>query len=165
MQNIKENIKNRLICALRNKFENYTPESNHMPFHTRLLGGDRIALYSFIHSLNTNFGTSIFEPVAQELSSSKFDTISRQAEAGDTITKESQRIIQDIMDALESGNSKPNKNKELSEILKVARNGETSKVKPTKIDLLLQKSNSVWLIDIKTASQIKAVLRNLSVLC
>lgn len=35
-----------------------------MPFHTRLLGKDRMALFSFIHSLNTNFGTSIFEPVA-----------------------------------------------------------------------------------------------------
>ncbi len=32
-----------------------------MPFHTRLLGTDRLALYSFIHSLNTNFGTSVFE--------------------------------------------------------------------------------------------------------
>ena len=27
-----------------------------MPFHTRLLGKDRLALYSFIHSLNTNKG-------------------------------------------------------------------------------------------------------------
>jgi hypothetical protein len=32
-----------------------------MPFHARLLGQDRMALFSFIHSLNTNFGTSINE--------------------------------------------------------------------------------------------------------
>ena len=38
-----------------------------MPFHTRLLGTDRLALYSFIHSLNTNSGTSVFEPVAVAL--------------------------------------------------------------------------------------------------
>nr|WP_247598792.1 TdeIII family type II restriction endonuclease [Helicobacter bilis] len=35
---MKQAIKNRLIQALRNKFENYKPESNYMPFHTRLLG-------------------------------------------------------------------------------------------------------------------------------
>lgn len=60
MQNLKNNIKNRLFQALRNKFENYKPETSSMPFHTRLLGKDRMALYSFIQSLNTNFGTSIF---------------------------------------------------------------------------------------------------------
>jgi len=43
-----------------------------MPFHYRLLGRDRMALFSFIHSLNTTFGTSIFEPVAETLASLNF---------------------------------------------------------------------------------------------
>lgn len=151
MQNLKTNIKNRLIQALRNKFEHYQPETSYMPFHTRLLGRDRMALYSFIQSLNTNFGTSIFEPVAEELGINRFDIIKRQAVAGKIITKESQRIIQDIMDSLESGDSKPNKSEEIARILAVAKNGETSIIKPTKVDLFLQKGNDVYLIDIKTA--------------
>ncbi|RDU58721.1 TdeIII family type II restriction endonuclease, partial [Helicobacter sp. MIT 14-3879] len=161
MQNLKINIKNRLVQALRNKFENYKPETSSMPFHTRLLGKDRMALYSFIQSLNTNFGTSIFtketaalpcfEPVAEELGLNRFDTIKRQAVAGEIITKESQRIIQDIMDSLESGNSKPNKLEEITRILAVAQNGETSIIKPPKVDLFLQKGSDVYLIDIKTA--------------
>jgi hypothetical protein len=57
-------VENVLRTSLRHKFQNYNPEPAVMPFHTRLLGKDRLALYSFIHSLNTNFGTSIFEPVA-----------------------------------------------------------------------------------------------------
>ena len=109
MQNLKSNIKNRLFQALRNKFENYKPETSSMPFHTRLLGKDRMALYSFIQTLNTNFGTSIFEPVAEELGSNNFNNIGRQMAVANTITKEAQRVIQDIMDSLESGNSKPNK--------------------------------------------------------
>lgn len=44
MQNLKSNIKNRLFQALRNKFENYKPETSSMPFHARLLGKDRMAL-------------------------------------------------------------------------------------------------------------------------
>ena len=43
-----------------------------MPFHTPLLGTDRLALYSFIHSLNTNFGTSVFEPVDVAFAESNF---------------------------------------------------------------------------------------------
>lgn len=151
MQNLKQNIKSRLINALRQKFSHYTPETSYMPFHTRLLGKDRMALYSFIQSLNTNFGTTIFEPVAEELGATNFDTIVRQAVAGDIITKEAQRVIQDIMDNLESGRAKPNKHNEIKRILRVAHSGETSKIKPTKIDLLLQKNNSIYLIDIKTA--------------
>lgn len=65
---IENNIKN----SLRNKFQNYNPEAAYMPFHTRLLGKDRLALYSFIHSLNTNFGTTIFEPVAKDLALLRF---------------------------------------------------------------------------------------------
>ncbi|HOR82848.1 MAG TPA: TdeIII family type II restriction endonuclease [Bacteroidales bacterium] len=60
----KQQIEDTLKNSLRNKFQNYNPEPSSMPFHTRLLGKDRMALFSFIHSLNTNFGTSIFEPVA-----------------------------------------------------------------------------------------------------
>ena len=100
MQNLKSNIKNRLIEALRNKFENYKPETSSMPFHTRLLGKDRMALYSFIQSLNTNFGTSIFEPVAEELGLNHFGSIKRQMAVANTITKQAQRVIQDIMDSL-----------------------------------------------------------------
>lgn len=87
MQIVKQNIKNRLINALRQKFSNYAPETSYMPFHTRLLGKDRMALYSFIQSLNTNFGTSIFEPVAEELGIHRFDIIKRQAVAGDCYYK------------------------------------------------------------------------------
>ncbi|WP_212741806.1 TdeIII family type II restriction endonuclease [Campylobacter sp. MIT 12-5580] len=48
---IKQKIKDRLKLALRQKFESYNPETSFMPFHTRLLGKDRMALYSFIQIL------------------------------------------------------------------------------------------------------------------
>jgi|GEM_PF-43362 len=68
--------------SLRDKFLNYSPETNNMPFHYRLLGKDRMALFSFIHSLNTTFGTSIFEPVAVGLAKLRFKDAKRQVIAG-----------------------------------------------------------------------------------
>jgi len=151
MDILKNNIKHRLKKALQDKFANYTPESSYMPFHTRLLGKDRMALYSFIQSLNTNFGTTIFEPVAEELCRYKFDKIFRQVSVGNTITIAAQRTIQDIMDALEISQTQPNKQAELRRVLNVARYGQTTKIKPTKVDLFLQRNDEVYLIDIKTA--------------
>ena len=58
--------------SLRKKFQSYKPESQNMPFHYSLLGKDRMALYSFIQSLNTTFGSSIFEPVAVTLAKINF---------------------------------------------------------------------------------------------
>lgn len=147
-----EQIENTLKQSLRHKFQNYNPEPAVMPFHTRLLGKDRMALFSFIHSLNTNFGTSIFEPVAISLASSKFKIAKSQATAGKQISKKAQRVIQDIMDGLTAADSKPNKIEEIKAIRKVCREGEMQLVKPTKIDVWLEsKNNELYLIDIKTA--------------
>lgn len=159
MQNLKSQIKERLFNALRQKFSTYQPESAYMPFHTRLLGKDRMALYSFIQSLNINFGTSIFEPVAEELARVRFEIVKRQEVAGSSITKDAQRVIQDIMDSLESGQTKPNKQDEVARILAVVERGECAKIKPTKVDLFLQNGDEVYLIDIKTAKPNKGGFR------
>lgn len=53
----KLRIKKNLKQSLRKKFQNYVPETKYMPFHYRLLGKDRMALFSFIQSINTTFGT------------------------------------------------------------------------------------------------------------
>ena len=67
-----ESIEETIKKSLRNRFFGYNPEPAVMPFHTRLLGKDRLALYAFIHSLNPNFGKTIFEPVAVSLASNRF---------------------------------------------------------------------------------------------
>ena len=82
----KDNVSIVLKNSLLNKFQNHNPEPASMPFHTRLLGKDRLALYQFIHSLNTNFGTTIFEPVALALASSRFAKAESQQKAGNQIS-------------------------------------------------------------------------------
>src|ERR1035441_8295432 len=93
----KNNVVTTLKKSLHNKFVNHNPEPAYMPFHTSLLGKDRLALYQFIHSLNTNFGTTIFEPVALALASSSFASAASQQTAGTQISSEAHRIIQNIM--------------------------------------------------------------------
>lgn len=140
-----------LKLSLRRKFQDYNPEPAVMPFHTRLLGKDRLALYSFIHSLSTNFGTTIFEPVAISLAKGKFKRASSQVTAGTKISALAQTEIQKIMDGLETAASNPNKTEETAMIRSVCQKGNILETRPTKVDVLLESySGELFLIDIKT---------------
>ena len=145
-------VENTIRTSLRNRFETYNPEPAVMPFHTRLLGKDRLALYSFIHSLNTNFGTTIFEPVAVALASDRFKVADKQLKSGTQLSTAAQFEIQKIMDNLTAANEKPDKLKEIEIIRSVCQKGEMRTVKPTRVDVYLEShENEIYLIDIKTA--------------
>ena len=141
-----------LRSSLRKKFQTYNPEPASMPFHTRLLGKDRLALYSFIHSLSTNFGTTIFEPVAVTIAKQRYKTAKSHTTAGKSISEAALFEIQKIMDNLTTALSSPNKEEEIAAIRRGCQAGSMRKVKPTQVDLLLEThSEQLYLFDIKTA--------------
>ncbi|MDD4516263.1 MAG: TdeIII family type II restriction endonuclease [Massilibacteroides sp.] len=145
-------IEDTLKTALRHKFSNYNPEPVTMPFHTRLLGKDRLALFSFIHSLNTNFGTSIFEPVAVTLAKTNFKEAHSQVSAGSQISEQALFEIQKIMDNLTAAHIAPSKANEIEILRRVCQKCEMRTVKPTKIDIALTAHDgSLHFFDIKTA--------------
>jgi type II restriction enzyme len=147
-----QSVEDTIRSSLRNRFKTYNPEPAVMPFHTRLLGKDRLALYSFIHSLNTNFGTTIFEPVAVSLASSSFKVAKLQMRSGTQISEQAQYEIQKIMDELTAANKKPDKQKEIETIRKVCKKGEMRTVKPTRVDVYLESNEGeIYLFDIKRA--------------
>jgi len=146
------NVESVLRNGLRHKFQNYNPEPASMPFHTRLLGKDRMALFSFIHSLNTNFGTSIFEPVAKAIASVNFQVALSQQVAGTRISSKAHNVIQNIMDDLATANSNPNKPTETEAVRAVCQQGQMRTVKLTKVDVkLISRDGTIYLFDIKTA--------------
>lgn len=147
-----KNIEGTIRKSLRDRFQSYSPEPAYMPFHTRLLGKDRLALYSFIHSLNTSFGTRIFEPVALALAKKNFKIAKSQAKAGAVISEGAQFKIQQIMDDLTTADSSPNKPIEIEAIREVCQEGNMRKVKPTEVDVYLESNTGeLYLFDIKTA--------------
>lgn len=147
----KDHIQEVIKTCLRNKFQNYKPESNNMPFHFRLLGKDRMALYSFIQSLNTTFGTSIFEPVAVALAKNRFKQAISQYAVGNTISEGCQNKIQTIMNELTVGNN-PNKIAEIKEIRKAITTGKINELRTIKVDLFLESHDGeIFLFDLKTA--------------
>jgi type II restriction enzyme len=146
----KSHIQQVITTCLRNKFQKYNPESSNMPFHFRLLGRDRMALFSFIQSLNTTFGTSIFEPVAVALAKNNFVKAEAQYIVGNSIYESCQQTIQHVINQLSIGNS-PDKNKEI-EVLKKSLSGTIVQLKTVKVDLFLEDANgNQFMFDLKTA--------------
>jgi type II restriction enzyme len=144
-------IENTIKESIRNKFRTYDPESKNMPFHYRLLGKDRMALYSFIQSVNTTFGTSIFEPVAEVLSKDHFVDAQKQFRVGNHISSAAQTEIQQIMNSLSNGND-PNTDAEIERIRRAVDQGEINTRRTTNVDLYVKDSmDSVHLFDLKTA--------------
>jgi hypothetical protein len=150
-ENQKLHIQEVIKTCLRNKFKNYKPESNYMPFHHALLGKDRMALFSFIQSLNTTFGSSIFEPVAVALSAGNFKTAKAQFVVGSEISEFAQKEIQNIINELSMG-AEPDKVQEIERIRQVCQKGTMQKLKTVKVDLYLETQNAeIHLFDLKTA--------------
>ncbi len=148
IKSVEETIRH----SLRNRFNTYNPEPAVMPFHTRLLGKDRLALYAFIHSLNTNFGTTIFEPVAVSLAASRFKVAKLQMKSGSQLSEKAQYEIQKIMDDLTAAHKTPNKSSEIETIRNICQSGKMRTVKPTRVDVYLEGyDDEIYLIDIKTA--------------
>lgn len=147
----KNSLVNRIKICLHHKFEHYTPESENMPFHYRLLGKDRMALYSFIQSLNTTFGASIYEPVALELADGRFQVTKVQVKPNNQISSGAQAKIQQIMDGITTGTRNPDSQQEMKEIREVCKKGEISNVSLRKYDVFLQNSSGeIYCMDIKT---------------
>jgi len=144
-------IEDTIKDSIRKKFQTYNPETSSMPFHHRLLGRNRMALFSFIHSLNTTFGTSIFEPVAETLASLSFQVARKQYVVGDSISEQAQSEIQSIINDLTVGKN-PNKIYEIERIRRVCNKGTMNKLKTVKVDLFVQSPDgTAHLFDLKTA--------------
>jgi type II restriction enzyme len=144
----KRYIQDVIVDSLRWKFQNYSPESSNMPFHYRLLGKDRMALFSFIQSLNTTFGTSIFEPAAVALAKNNFTRVESQYIVGSTIYSDCQHKVQEIINNL-TYNPQPDKIKEIS-LLKNCLSGQVNTLKPAKVDLFVEtKNDEQYLFDLK----------------
>ena len=176
----KESIENIIQESLRNKLQKYNPEPSYTPFHTSLLGKDRMALYSFIRSMSTNFDTTIIENVAKEIASDVFDTVELQLDIpvqfqntshiipsgsadirrmkrihqqdSAVFSRKAQDAITQIMHSLIRATARPNHAAEVAQISKFAQsqNGNPVAKKLRKVDIFLSKGNQVFMIDLKS---------------
>jgi len=146
-------IKDYLVSKIRWKLDNYNPETNAMPLHYRLLGKDRMALFSFIHSVNTTLGTSIFEQIGAMIAEPHANrTIGQYKEFEGFVSSEAVLIIDTIMRELRAATRKPNKPKETKEVLAAVSKGKQGKKLKKRVDLFVEMKDGIeYYFELKSA--------------
>ncbi len=146
-------IENTIRESIKDKLKKYRRETEAMPFHYRLLGQDRMKIFSFVQSVNTTLGMSMYEFIAVTIATPRFKRVNRQVFLGNRISLDAQREIQTIMDTI-SGSLAPNKSAQVEKIRSVCQSGEMKileKTGQTHVDLLLEDEQGViYCFDIKT---------------
>jgi len=122
----KDSIKALLSKKIENKLKLYGRETKSMPFLARLIqDNEKIAAYSFIHSMATTLGISIYEDVSVIIASDTSQECFRKYGVGGVISKDQKRTITGIITKLRNGSRKANIKKEIEEVLKAScKDGE-----------------------------------------
>lgn len=147
----KNKIFNLLVDTVREKLKNYHPETENMPFHYRLLGIDRYAMFSFLQSMNTTFGISIWEQVAVILANNAKNYAERQHILLGEIDIHTEKIINEIHYKLRKGEITANKEKEIEQIRNSIKKGKPKKDPDSVVDLFVKIKNSENYFDITSA--------------
>jgi predicted nucleotidyltransferase len=149
--NTKNKIREILTATVREKLRNYRPETVHMPFHHRLLGKDRYAMFSFIQSMNTTFGISIWEQVAVILAESAGNYAERQYRLLGEVDGETEKIIQEVHYKLRKGEVVADKIAEIKQIRKKVKKGELKHDPDSVVDLFVKIKDCENYFDITSA--------------
>ena len=143
-------IKNLLKEKINSKLENYARETSSMPFLAKIMqDSEKVASYSFIHSLATTLGMSIYEKISEIVASTRYDTVKTSYDVEGEISNEENAAISQILQEIKNGTRKSNKEQEIKEILQCkSKSGRKIKIRA---DLFLKTGNNEYYIEIKTA--------------
>ncbi len=77
----------------------------------------RVASYSFIHSIATSLGMSIYEEVSQILVEDSYEECFRKYDLGSVLSEEQKSVIDNIIRKLRNGERPPDYEKDMGVIL------------------------------------------------
>ena len=145
-----QEIKGLLKSKLNDKLFKYARETTAMPFLVKLMqDAEKVASYSFIHSLATTLGMSVYEKISEIVASTHYEEVKTGYDVGGEITNEENSVISQILQEIKNGTRTANKEQEIKEILMCKNNGGR-RIK-IRTDLFLRKGNDEYYIEIKTA--------------
>ena len=127
--NQKQQIKELLVKKIEDKLKRYSRETTSMPFLARLMqDSEKIAAYSFIHSLATTLGMSIYEDVSKIIAFEHSEECFTKYDIGGVISKEQKSVIDNIIRELRNSERKANNEIEMKEVLEAsAKDGKAQK--------------------------------------
>ncbi len=147
----KNEIVDLLTKTVRDKIKAYNPETKYMPFHHRLLGRDRYAMFSFVQSMNTTFGMSIWEQIAVILGNNAGNHAERQYTLCGEIDDQTEDLIYRYHTDLRKSEIDANKQNEMKMIRQAIKKGTPQRDPDSVVDLFIVVDNTDNYFDITSA--------------
>lgn len=150
--NQRKKIKALLNTKITKKLEKYGRETTSMPFLARLIqDNEKIAAYSFIHSMATTLGMSIYEDVSVIIAEEHADEAFRNYGVGGVLSEAQKTTINNIVTKLRNGERKADIKKEKEEVLAATRLNGSSQKSGEIADFYMRKGSKEYYFEIKTA--------------
>lgn len=150
-KNQKEKIATLLEKKIEDKLRRYARESFSMPFLVRLIqDNEKVAAYSFIHSIATTLGMSIYEDVSKIIAEETSEECFTKYDIGGVISREQKSVIDDIIRKLRNGEIKADHKAETERLLSVsAKDGKLQK-EGRIVDFYMKRRGQEYYFEIKT---------------
>lgn len=149
--NQKKKIKELLQTKIKNKLVRYSRETSSMPFLVRLVQDtEKVAAYSFIHSIATTLGMSIYEDVSKIIAEPGCEEAFTKMDLGGVISRTQKDIISNIIRELRNGERKVNKDQEVREVLKASAQDGRPQKEGKIADFYMKRDGVEYYIEIKT---------------
>ncbi|MDD5187219.1 MAG: TdeIII family type II restriction endonuclease [Methanoregula sp.] len=146
----KEQIKQLLRKKLDDKLQKYERESASMPFLVKIMQEpSQVAAYSFIHSISTTLGQSIYEEMAKIIASSHFEIVETGYDVTGTLSDEASLLIAQILHEYKNKTRKADKLAEVNQIVSLKSSGGENHT--ARADLFLKNGDHEYYFEIKTA--------------
>jgi hypothetical protein len=150
LESQKIEIKKLLRKKLDEKLVKYERESSSMPFLVKIMQEpSQVAAYSFIHSLSTTLGQSVYEEMAKIIAAPHFDKVETGYDVIGTLSDDASLLIAKILHEYKNKSRKADKLAEVSEI--VAIKSSDGKNHTVRADLFLTRGDDEYYVEIKTA--------------
>lgn len=147
----KEKIVTLLERKIEDKLRRYARETSSMPFLTRLIqDSEKVAAYSFIHSISTTLGMSIYEDVSKIIVEESAEECFTKYDIGGVISREQKSVIDDIVRDLRNGEGKVNHAQELKLVLSASAKDGKAQKEGRIADLYMKRNGKEYYFEIKT---------------
>lgn len=147
--NQKYRIYQHLRSKILNKLKSYNPETKAKPFHVALLGYERVAAHSFVHSVFTMLGQVVFQEIGEIIAAPHFDFVKRNFSLKGKLSDQAIISTSDLLADLRSKKRKADVFEEDALMRKVARSGELRPYSKT-VDLYLECKDVIYCFELKT---------------
>lgn len=147
----KQKIAALLERKIEDKLRRYARETSSMPFLTRLIqDSEKVAAYSFIHSIATTLGMSIYEDVSKIIAEGTSDECFTKYDIGGVISREQKSVIDEIVRKLRNNEGKVNHTQEVKLVLSASSKDGKAQKEGRIADFYMKRNDREYYFEIKT---------------